>query len=132
MSIEYDKMLQTYLNTEVQSGDVIMNNITILVETEKLENGIDWKLVKDNILRLNLNRYLEKYNTSNPKAMMKASQFRLLVANDKRFNTQTTSMKGINRAISIDVSENEYLLDLLRNQQKRWILTYGDNTNDEI
>ena len=64
--------------------------------------------------------------------MMKSSQFRLLVANDKRFNTQTTSMKGINRAISIDVSENEYLLDLLRNQQKRWILTYGDNTNDEI
>lgn len=132
MSIEYDKMLQSYLNTEVQSGDVIMNNITILVETEKLENGIDWKLVKDNILRLNLNRYLEKYNTSNPKTMMKSSQFRLLVANDKRFNTQTTSMKGINRAISIDVSENEYLLDLLRNQQKRWILTYGDNTNDEI
>lgn len=54
------------------------------------------------------------------------------MANDKRFNTQTTSMKGINRAISIDVSEDEYLLDLLRNQQKRWFLTYGDNTNDEI
>lgn len=75
-------------------------------------------------------RVLIRINCIN--SISKASQFRLLVANDKRFNTQTTSMKGINRAISIDVSEDEYLLDLLRNQQKRWFLTYGDNTNDEI
>lgn len=131
VSVEYDKMLQSYLSAEIRSGDTIMNDITRLVETEKLENGIDWKLMKDNILRLNLGRYLEKYNAANPKTMMKASQFRLLVSNDKRFDTHSISMKGLNRAISVDVAENEYLLEMLSKQQNLNITVFGRNADEE-
>ena len=129
MAVEYDKMLQSYMNAEIRSGDTILNDITRLVEAGKLENCTDWRLMRNSILRLNLNRYLEKYNAANPKAIMKASQFRLLVANDKRFDTHSISMKGLNRAISIDVSENEYLLEILRKQQM-W-LTNPENSCDE-
>lgn len=48
---------------------------------------------------------------------MTSAQFRQLVATDRRFCTQSTPMTGLNRAISIDISGNEYLLEKLQHEQ---------------
>lgn len=117
---DYNEMYQNLLNAEVKSSDVILNDITRLVEAGRLEFGVDWKLISGKILRLNLNKYLEKYNMTNVNTIMKPAQFRLMVANDRRFDTRTTPMKGIGRAISIDISGCEYLLEKLSIQQGMW------------
>lgn len=117
---DYNEMYQNLLNAEVKSSDVILNDITRLVEAGRLEFGVDWKLISGKILRLNLNKYLEKYNMTNANTIMKPAQFRLMVANDRRFDTRTTPMKGIGRAISIDISGCEYLLEKLSIQQDIW------------
>lgn len=131
IAIDYNEMYQSYLNTELQTSDVILNDITRMVEAERLDHGTDWKLVKGSILRLNLNRYIEKYNVANPQTMMSPAQFRQLVATDRRFDTKTVVMKGLNRAISIDVSGNEYLLEKLQFQQGAWSAINENTDNDE-
>lgn len=131
MAIDYNEMYQSYLNAEFKASDVILNDITRMVEAERLDHGTDWKLVKGSSLRLNLNRYIEKYNVANPQTMMSPAQFRQLVATDRRFDTKTVVMKGLNRAISIDVSGNEYLLEKLRFQQGAWSAINGNSADDE-
>lgn len=131
MAIDYDTKYQSYLNSEIKSGDVIMNDISRLVETERLICAQDWKLVKGNILRLNLSRYIEKFNIANPQNLMTATQFRLAVTSDKRFYTKTTPMSGIGRAISIDVSSNEYLCLMLQQKQSLVRKIYGNNIEEK-
>ena len=129
MALEYDNYVQNFMNSDVKTGDIIINDITRLIESDKLECGIDWKLVKNAVLRLNINRYLEKFNIVNPNNMMKPAQFRLAVSSDKRFNLKTIPMKDLNRAISIDISECEYLLQKLNSIQT--ILSITGKTNNE-
>lgn len=131
IAIDYNAMYQSYLNTEVKSSDIILNDITRLIEADKLDYGQDYKLVHGTILRLNLNRYIEKFNVANPQNMMSPAQFRLLVANDKRFDTKTVVMKGLNRAISIDVSGNDYLLEEIETQKNCWLANPVNRGNDE-
>lgn len=117
MVIDYNNTYKCYLNAEIKSSDVILNDITRMVEAGRLEYGRDWKLV-ESTLKLNLRKYVEKFNIFNPKEMTTPAQIRLQVANDKRFDTKTIPQKDIGRAISIDIAENSYLLEKLQNQQR--------------
>lgn len=131
IAIDYNTIYQSYLNTEVKSSDIILNDITRLIDADKLDYGQDYKLIHGTILRLNLNRYIEKFNVANPQNIMSPAQFRLLVANDKRFNTKTVVMKGLNRAISIDVSDNDYLLEEIKIQKNYWLANPANRGDDE-
>lgn len=117
IAVDYNAMYQSYLNSEINPVDVIMNDITRMIVLDKLNPETDWKLIHGGILRLNLNRYIEKYNVANPQTMMTSAQFRLIVSNDNRFDTKSIPMKKIGRAVSIDVSGNEHLLETLKLQQ---------------
>lgn len=131
IAVGYNEMYQSYLNAEIQTADVILNGITRMVEAKKLECGRDWKLVNGTILRLNLTRYVEKFNVANPQSMMTSKQFRQLVKTDRRFNTEAKPLGKLNRAISIDVADNEYLLEKLQFQQNTWKTVNGVVNNDE-
>ncbi len=130
IAVDYNEMYQEYLKTELKNADIILYDITRMFEADKLVHGKDWKLV-DTSLRLNLNRYIEKFNVANPQNVMTSAQFRQLVATDRRFCTQSTPMTGLNRAISIDISGNEYLLEKLQFQQNAWKMANGVVNNDE-
>lgn len=131
IAIDYNAKYQSYLNSEVKSSDIILNNITCMLVADRLNYGQDYKLIHGTTLRLNLNRYIEKFNVANPQNMMSPAQFRLLVANDKRFDTKSVVMKGLNRAISIDVSENDYLLEKIKTQKNYWFANPANKGNDE-
>ncbi len=121
-----------YQNLEVNSGDKIMNDITRLIELDKLFYNHEYKLIRSTILKLNLNRYISKYNIENPKAMMTTQKFKLIVANDERFNCENPQpVKDIGRAISIDISKEEYLLEKVTIQKGFMKTTRGDNNNED-
>lgn len=128
IAVDYNEMYQEYLKTELKNADIILYDITRMFEADKLVHGKDWKLV-DTSLRLNLNRYIEKFNVANPQNVMTSAQFRQLVATDRRFCTQSTPMTGLNRAISIDISGNEYLLEKLQHEQSFYRAI--DRTNED-
>ena len=77
-----------------------------------------------------MNRYVAKHNIHNPKNLLSAKQFRLAVENDKRFDCKTVPVKGINRAISIDISDEEYLLEILVRVRHHWSI-YNKKTDEE-
>lgn len=131
IAIDYNAKYQSYLNSEVKSSDIILNDITCMLVADRLDYGQDYKLIHGTTLRLNLNRYIEKFNVANPQNMMSPAQFRLLVANDKRFDTKSVVMKGLNRAISIDVSGNDYLLEKIKTQKNYWFANPANKGNDE-
>ncbi len=116
MSQDYDSIYHKYLDSEVKSSDVVMNNLIRMFETSRLIYDYDYKIVGHTILRLNINRYIEKYNAENPTKIMTAKQFRLAVANDKRFDTNSVPSGNVRRAIAINISEQEYLLELIRSK----------------
>ena len=131
IAVDYDVMYQNYLNVEVKSSDIILNDIACMIAADKLDYGEDYKLVNGTVLRLNLNRYIQKYNVANPQNIINPPQFRLLVANDKRFNTKSVVMKGLNRAISIDVSGNDYLLEEIQKQKNYWLANPANRGEEE-
>ena len=119
MALKYHEIYENYLNAEICKGDTIINDIAKLLEFNELHYGYDYKLV-DKSLKLNLNRYIAKYNIKNSNNLLNAKQFRLAVENDKRFDCKTVPLKGINRAISIDLSNEEYLFEILVRERHHW------------
>lgn len=110
IAVDYYEMYKNYLDIDISAADRIMFDIEKLLNNNILVYGEDYILVKKHFLRLNLNKYITKYNLENPSRIIKASHFRLLVENDPRFDTKTVPTKEIGRAILIDISSEETLL----------------------
>lgn len=119
MAMKYDVMLEDCMVSSLNYGDEFLYNFTILLEAGKLVQDFDWKFVKDRYLKLNLNRYLERHNIAFPSMQMDNSQARVWLANDSRFDLKAVPLRGLNRAISIDVSEHEHLCLLLRAEHRQ-------------
>lgn len=128
----YFQQYRRYQDIELKSSDKIMNDISRLIETDKLLYNHDYKLVRSSILKMNLNRYIAKYNMDNPKSMISSQKFKLIVANDKRFNCENPQpVKDIGRAISIDISGEEYLLEKVTRQKSFTNITNGANNYED-
>lgn len=115
---EYIEYFKQYLDTEVSYGDIFLADFYNLYRKELLIYGRDFLITKKKYLRLNLAKYCDVLNSvqsqkSNP------AQIRLKLANDKRvICLKGSDLKPIGKAIKIDISESEILLDILNQVNK--------------
>ncbi len=120
---EYFEYFERYLNTELQYGDVFLSNVYCLFVKQELIYGRDFIITKGQFLRINLKKYCDIFNSLNDRQKLNTAQLKLRLANDKRFNLKSTDLKPIGKAIKVDISDNETLLDI----QNRIIpLTYEE------
>lgn len=115
-AVEYDEFYQSEQNTLSSTSDTILNDISRLIDKNKLQYGEDYALTDGTNLRLNIPKYVEKYNLYLSQCdLLTDSLFRKRVQFDKRFNCKNTiPFKGIGRVISIDISDQNYLLSLVK------------------
>ena len=64
-------------------------------------------------MRINLKKYCDIFNSLSERQKLNTAQLKLKLANDKRFNLKSSDLKPIGKAIKVDISENEILLDIL-------------------
>ena len=78
--------------------------------------GVHYKLIRDVILRLNLSKFITKFNIlygNTQEQTLEMSDFCNYVANDNRFDLERKVM-DIGRTISINIANEDYLLDTVK------------------
>ena len=116
LALSYSKEYEKMLASNITDADMAMRFIAKLIVEQQIAYGIDYKLVHDVILRLNLRKFVEKYNIlygKTPSEMLTLSRFCHFVEGDSRFDTERKTM-DIGKTISVNISEQEYLLSKIR------------------
>ena len=116
MASNYLNFFESYCDCGQQNGDNIILEITKMLQNNALEFVKDFGATKENTsIKLPLNRFLEKRNAyfHRKNDELTRAKFTALVENDKRFNLKSENFKPYGRAISIDISENTYLQELI-------------------
>ena len=109
----YLDYFEQYLDTELSFGDVFLSDVYKLFNKKELIYGRDFLITKGKYLRINLTKYCDIYNSSNENKKLNPAQIRLKLANDKRvISLKATDIKPIGKAVKIDISGNEILLDI--------------------
>ncbi len=109
---EYFEYFDRYLDTELRYGDIFLSDVYRLFVKQELMYGRDFVITKGKFLRINLKKYCDIFNSLNDRQKLNTSQLKLKLANDKRFNLKSSDLKPIGKAIKVDISENETLLDI--------------------
>ena len=124
IAIEYDEFYQKELVPDFSGADALLNSIAQMIENDKLDFNSDYTLTGESNLRLNLPKFVEKYNIycSDRKGILTPKIFRRTVQTDSRFIcNNTVPIAGIGRVISIDISKQEYLLEKVTQIKNRHV-----------
>lgn len=116
MAIEYCEYYEACLQSRVTNADMMLRHISKLIDSKELTYGVHYKLVHDVILRLNLQKFIAKYNIlygSTQEQALGMTDFCRYVASDNRFDLERKVM-DIGRTISINLANEEYLLERVR------------------
>lgn len=116
MAVEYCEYYENYLQSRTTDADMMLRHIAKLIDNEYLSYGVHYKLVHDVILRLNLRKFIAKYNIlygNTQEQNLEMTDFCRYVASDKRFDLERKVM-DIGRTISINIAKEEYLLERVR------------------
>ncbi len=109
----YLDYFEQYLKTELSYCDVFLSDVYKLFNKKELIYGRDLVITKRKYLRINLTKYCCIYNSVYDNKKLNPAQVRLKLKNDKRvISLKATDMKPIGKAIKIDISDNETLLDI--------------------
>lgn len=110
----YLDYFEQYIDTELSYGDVFLSSVYRLFCSKELLYGRDFVITKSKFLRINLTKYCDIFNSINPNKKLTPGQIKLKLANDKRaVCLKGSDLKPIGRAVKIDISNNEILLDIL-------------------
>ena len=110
----YLDYFEQYLDTELSYGDIFLSDVYNLFNKGVLVYGRDFLITKGKFLRINLTKYCDVFNSVNENKKLNPAQIRLKLANDKRIVClKGSDLKPIGKAIKIDISQNEILLDIL-------------------
>ncbi|MCM1009691.1 MAG: DUF927 domain-containing protein [Fusobacterium sp.] len=110
---DYLKYFEQYLDTETKYCDIFLADVYSLFNKEELIYGRDFVITKNKYLRINLKKYCDIYNSTHENTKLNPAQLRLKLNNDKRIiSLVATDMKPIGKAIKIDISGNETLLNI--------------------
>lgn len=113
LAINYLQYFEQYINTEILYGDIFLADVYSLFNKSELIWNRDFIITKNKYLRINISKYCEIYNSVNENKKLNSAQLKLKLCNDKRFiDLKGTDLKPIGRAIKVDISENETLLDI--------------------
>lgn len=126
----YLQYFEQYLDTELLYGDVFLSDVYSLFNRKELIYGRDFLITKGKYLRINLTKYCDIYNSTHESKKLNPAQLRLKLANDKRIvSLIATDMKPIGKAIKVDISSNETLLDI-KNRITQ-VMTDKETNNEE-
>lgn len=134
MSIEAYAHFKELRAAEIKVGDFVIRSIAQLIEKDKLTYGNDYRLLKDNkTLRISLRRFAEKQNTHAPQTsyLVKEEKLRPALQSDPRFVLDSIPMKNIGRAISIDISDQECLLEKISESKRLYTVLNNGKEDDE-
>lgn len=109
----YLEFYKPYLNMSLSFGDYIMNTLGNYILRKLVDYRNVYVLTKETMVRLNLTKFLSQYNNINPKAPMSKEYLRTRLASDARFRLDESPLKDVGRAIFIDISKNDELLELI-------------------
>lgn len=110
---DYLKYFEQYLDTETKYCDIFLSDVYSLFNKEELIYDRDFVITKNKYLRINLQKYCDIYNSMHENTKLNPRQLRLKLKNDKRIiSLVATDMKPIGKAIKIDISSNETLLNI--------------------
>lgn len=109
----YLEYFKQYLDTELSYGDIFLSDVYSLFCKKELIYGRDFLITKGKYLRINLTKYCDVFNSTHENKKLTPAQIRLKLANDKRILClKGSDLKPIGKAIKIDISQNEILLDI--------------------
>ena len=115
---DYLDYFEPYLDTEISYCDVLLSDVYNLFNKKELLYGREFLITKGKYLRINLNKYCTVYQSVYHKKLH-PNEIKIKIANDERvISLKTTDIKPIGRAIKIDISDNETLLDILNRVSK--------------
>ena len=110
----YLDYFEQYLDTELSYGDIFLSDVYNLFNKKELVYGRDFLITKGKFLRINLTKYCDVFNSANENKKLNPAQIRLKLTNDQRVVClKGSDLKPIGKAIKIDISQNEILLDIL-------------------
>jgi len=123
---EYFEYFERYLDAELKYGDIFLSSVYRLFNSNDLMYGRDFMITKNRFLRINLRKYCDIFNSLNDRQKLNTAQLKLKLRNDKRFYLKDSDLKPIGKAIKVDISDNEILLDI----KNRVINTMQDEEAD--
>ncbi len=116
MAISYSNSYEEYLESKVKNSDLMLRHISKLIDNGELNYNVHYKLIQDSILRLNLRKFIDKFNilfANDDTKMLTMADFCNYVEADSRFDTKRKTM-DIGKTISINIAKEEYLLEIVK------------------
>ena len=117
---EYFEYFQRYEDTELKYSDIFLSTVYRLFNEGQLVYGRDFVITRNQVLRINLSKYCDIFNSLNSKQKLNTAQLKLKIGNDKRFDLKATDLKPIGKAIKVDITDNETLLSMKNHINKAW------------
>ena len=109
---EYFEYFQRYEDTELKYSDIFLSTVYRLFNEGQLVYGRDFVITRNQVLRINLSKYCDIFNSLNSKQKLNTAQLKLKIGNDRRFDFNATDLRPIGKAIKINIADNDTLLDI--------------------
>lgn len=109
---EYFEYFQRYEDTELKYSDIFLSTVYRLFNEGQLVYGRDFVITRNQVLRINLSKYCDIFNSLNSKQKLNTAQLKLKIGNDSRFNFNATDLRPIGKAIKVNIADNDTLLDI--------------------
>ncbi len=113
----YIQKYESQIENSVKNSDLMMAHIAKLISWKQIKYDVDYSLTKAKKLKLNPSKFVSAYNLvwgKDTNNMLTKHEFLEIMSTDKRFeDTRNNPSGSVGRCISIDISDDEYLLDLV-------------------
>ncbi len=116
---DYLEFYTPYLNMDIPFGDTILDHLGNMIVKNHVNYNDVYMLTRQNSVRLNLAKFLSAYNILHPNHPMSRNQLVMGLRSDSRFKLETSPIKKVGRAIYVDVSEHDEILELIHKQRSR-------------
>ena len=117
----YIQKYESQIENSVKNSDLMIAHIAKLISWKQIKYDVDYLLTKTKKLKLNPSKFVSAYNLvwgKDTNNMLTRHEFLEIMSTDKRFeDTRSNPSGSVGRCISIDVSDDEYLLDLIDNMR---------------
>lgn len=124
IATEYAEFYVSENEKSEQPADYMLNEIAKMIEHNRLSYGEEYMLTDSFNLRLNIPKFVEKYNLYNSLGyILSPTKFRQLVRDDLRFDCISVPLKNFGRAISINISDMYYLSTKVQMNRDSYIRT---------
>jgi hypothetical protein len=114
----YLECFKPYLDCDVPFGDEVIGVLASFISRGFIHYDETYVVTKGNKIRLNLTKFFSIYNRIYLNTPLTKSYFQLKLNSDPRFKLKATGIGKIGRAISIELDEDDEILELIQNKER--------------